>query len=92
MHVILSCVIFLPTYSVHAECYFALSHLEEKITWVVEMTTGNPLSFAQLQGQLALVVIVNLGDGFFLESEKEHKSDDDDYSYDTVNRKYLGRP
>ena len=51
------------------------SQLEEKITWVVEMTSGNPLSFAQLHGQLVLIVIVNLGQGLFLESEMEHRHD-----------------
>ena len=51
---------------VHTYYGLSLSHLEEKITWVVEKTTDNPLSFAQLQGQLALVVIVNLGDGSYL--------------------------
>jgi hypothetical protein len=76
---------------VHTYYGLSLSHLEEKITWVVEMTTGNPLSFAQLQGQLALVVIVNLGEGFYLESEKVHKSDIS-WSYDYVNRNYPGRP
>ena len=58
------------------------------------MTTGNPLSFSQLQGQFALVVIVNLGDGYYLESEKYHKSGPDYYdkNYDSVNEKYPGRP
>jgi hypothetical protein len=28
---------------------FSLSQLEEKVTWVIEKTTGNPLSFAKLK-------------------------------------------
>ena len=55
---------------VHTYRDLSLSQYEEKITWVVETTTGNSLSCAQLQDKLALVVIVNLGDGYFLESEK----------------------
>ena len=68
--------------------------MEEKIIWVIEMTTGSPLNCVQLQEQLALVVIVNIGEGgFFLETEKRHKSDDyDSYDYDSVNNRFPGRP
>ena len=58
---------------------------------MIETTTGNPLCFAKLKEQLALVVIVNIGyKGFFLETEKSHKSE---YcGYDWVNKNYPGRP
>ena len=72
---------------VHTYKDLSLSQLEEKITWVVEMTTGNPLSFARLQGQFALVVIVNLGEGFFLESHKEYK-----IHYENINKRNNWRP
>ena len=72
---------------VHAYKDLCPSQLEEKFTWVVEMTTGSSPSFARLQEQLALVVIVNLGWGFFLESNGSHK-----YDYDRWNKEYPGTP
>ena len=65
---------------VHTYVDLCLSQLEEKITWVIEMTTGSPLSSVQLQEKLALVVIVNISAGILLESEKSHKE-----HYDLVN-------
>ena len=58
---------------VHTYVSLSLSQLEEKITWVMEKTTSKPLNLTKLQGQFTLVVIVTLGDGFFLKTEKEHK-------------------
>ena len=56
---------------VHTYKDLNLSQLKEKITWLIEKTNRNSLNFAKLQGQLILVVIVNLGlNGYFLESEK----------------------
>ena len=73
---------------VHTYLDLCLSQLEEKITWVIEKTTGNPLSFAKIKRELALVVIINIGYmGFFLETEKEHKSE-----YDRINNRYKYRP
>ena len=73
---------------VHLYRDLSMSQLEEKITWVIEMTTGSPIDHIRLQEQLALVVIVNIGSGgFFLETEKEHKE-----YYDYINDLYPGRP
>ena len=48
-----------------------MSQLEEKITWVIEMTSGSHSRGAELQEKLALVVIINIGDAaLFLESEQ----------------------
>ena len=67
---------------VHTFTCLCPSQLEEKFTWVVEMTTDSSASFARLQEQIALVVIVNLGDGFFLESSQSHKD-----HYDSENKR-----
>ena len=74
---------------VHTYKDLCLSQMEEKITWVIEMTTGSPLNCAQLQEQLALVVIVNIGFmAFFWETENWQK----DYCFDNVNEYYKCRP
>ena len=79
---------------VHTYVDLSLSQLEEKIMWVVEMTAFGTLNRAQQQEQIALVVIVNLGlNGFFMETEKEHKSDNVfGYDYDRVNKRFPGKP
>ena len=56
--------------------------------WVVEKTGFSSINCARQKEQIALVVIVNLGErGFFLETEKDHK----DY-YEELNSDYPGRP
>ena len=56
------------------------------MTWVVEKTTRSPADSHRYKEELALIVIVNLGEGFFLESERAHKSDFFGQDFDSVNR------
>ena len=68
---------------VHAFKGLSMSQYEEKITWVIEKTSFGIRNCSQLHEQFALVVIIHLGHGFFLESNKMHKSDFYCYDYDT---------
>ena len=59
---------------VHTHIGLSLSQVEEKLTWMKEMTTRRRFSRPELWEQLTLLVIVNLGEyGLFVESEKRHK-------------------
>ena len=72
---------------VHTYKGLSLSQLEEKITWLIEKTTSSSLSYARLQDQLSFVVIINIGHGYFLESQKGDKAD-----YDYCNKYYRVEP
>ena len=77
---------------VHTYQDISHSQLEEKITWIIEMTASSLTSYKQLQKKLALVVIINIGErGYFLESDKNHQSEES-YSYADVNRYFGSRP